>query len=159
MSFRAFKDSDLKEALERKDYAKLKVLLSSTIKSDPTFSTQEVSALCNIFQKNVPEIFEKKIELGYEEIFPPEQWDKRYFSKLLYWLQQNFAKERIDYIKEVGKTVYSQSAYDGKDKSDHPRTAPEKEVNRLQWKTGVVIITAAVILVLTSVALYLMVKK
>ena len=34
------------------------------------------------------------------------EWDKRYFTKLTYWFQENFAKSRVEYIREVGNVVH-----------------------------------------------------
>ena len=40
----------------------------------------------------------------------PDKWDKRYFTKLTYWFQENFAESRITYIKKVGKVTYKDTA-------------------------------------------------
>lgn len=45
-------------------------------------------------------------ELDYEERLDEKDWDKRYFTKLTYYMQKNFAKSRIPYIKKVGKVVH-----------------------------------------------------
>lgn len=97
---------DFWEEIEKKDYLSLKVDARSVILIDSTFSTHELNDMISIFKKKVPEIFEKEIELSYEERLDESEWTKGYFSRLVFWFQQNFALSRIPYIKKVGRAVY-----------------------------------------------------
>ena len=63
-----------------------------------------------ILDDKVPEIFEEEVKLDYEERLDRSAWDKRYFTKLTYWFQENFAKSRVGYIKEVGMAVHQDTA-------------------------------------------------
>ena len=73
---------------------------------DPTFDRGDINRIIKIFDKEVPEIWENEEELDYEERLDEKDWDKRYFTKLTYYMQKNFAKSRIPYIKKVGKVVH-----------------------------------------------------
>lgn len=85
---------------------RLKVNTVSSMLDDPTFDRGETMEVIRILEKEVPEIFEDYKKLDYEERLDQKDWDKRYFTKLTYWFQENFSKERIPYIKKVGKVVH-----------------------------------------------------
>lgn len=102
----AFNTDDLNKALQTKDIIWLKLAPVRTMRVDHSFRSNELEELLKIFHKNVPEIFEDEVELDYEERLPKSQWDERYFIKLTYWFEKNFAESRIPYIKEVGRTVF-----------------------------------------------------
>lgn len=105
--FTSFDENTFNEAIKNKDYLTLKVNTVSAILNDPTFSRGEARQVIAILKKYVPDIFEDEARLEYEErIIDKKNWDKRYFTKLTYWLQENFALTRIDYIEEVGKAVH-----------------------------------------------------
>lgn len=104
--FIAFNENDFWTAIEKKDYLRLKVNTVSSLRQDPTFATGETEKVLKILEEKVPEIFEEEVHLDYEERLERSAWDKRYFTKLTYWFQENFAKSRIDYIKEVGRAVH-----------------------------------------------------
>lgn len=108
--FASFDEKVFRQAIAEKDFLRLKINAVSAISYDPTFEKGEATEVLNILQKEVPEIFEKYEEGDYEERLDKSQWDKRYFSKLVYWFQENFAKERIPLIKEVGKSVHDSVA-------------------------------------------------
>lgn len=109
-TFTSFDEGVFRQAIKDKDYLCLKVNTVSSILNDPTFERGETMEVLKVLEENVPEIFEKYKELDYEERLEPDVWDKRYFTKLTYWFQENFSKERIAYIKEVGKVVHKDTA-------------------------------------------------
>ena len=51
-----------------------------------------------------------EVHLPYEERLDQSAWDKDYFSKLVFWFQENFAESRLMYIMSVGKTVHADTA-------------------------------------------------
>lgn len=108
--FTSFDENVFWKAIEEKDYLCLKSITVSTMLDDPTFSRGETMKVLEILDEKVPEIFEDEVILDYEERLDQSKWDKRYFTKLTYWFQQNFAKSRINYIKEVGKVVHKDTA-------------------------------------------------
>lgn len=104
--FIAFNENDFWTAIEKKDYLRLKVNTVSSMLQDPTFARGETEKVLKILEEKVPEIFEEEVHLDYEERLERSAWSKGYFTKLTYWFQENFAKSRIDYIKEVGRAVH-----------------------------------------------------
>ena len=94
------------KAIDEKDFIRLKSNTVSTIKYDPTFSTGMVRKLITELEEKIPEIFEDEKKLGYEERLPESQWDERYFYKMTFWFQDNFAKSRLAEIEKVGKKVF-----------------------------------------------------
>lgn len=108
--FTSFDENVFRQAIKDKDYLRLKVNTVSSMLDDPTFERGETMKVIKILEEQVPEIFEEYKELGYEKHLEFDAWDKRYFTKLTYWFQENFAKERIAYIMEVGKIVHKDTA-------------------------------------------------
>ena len=104
--FIAFDENVFWTAIEKKDYLRLKVNTVSSMLQDPTFARGETEKVLKILEEKVPEIFEEEVHLDYEERLERSAWSKGYFTKLTYWFQENFAKSRIDYIKEVGRAVH-----------------------------------------------------
>lgn len=108
--FTSIDENAFMKAIKDKDYIALKVSIVSTILADPTFERGETDEAIRRLKKQVPKIFEEEVKLEYEERLEREAWNKRYFTKLTYWLQKNFAESRIEYIKEVGSVVHRDTA-------------------------------------------------
>lgn len=108
--FTSIDENTFRQAIRDKDYLALKVSTVSTILDDPTFERGETMKVVQILKEQVPDIFEKEVELDYEERLEEKMWDKRYFTKLTYWFQENFALTRIDHIREVGRVVHKDTA-------------------------------------------------
>lgn len=108
--FTAFNEEAFWKAIKEKNYLRLKVNTVSSMLNDPTFVRGETEKILKILDHEVPEIFEDEIWLDYEERLDHSLWDKRYFTNLTYWFQENFAKSRIPYIKEVGQAVHQDTA-------------------------------------------------
>lgn len=108
--FTSFDESDFWKAIQEKDYTSLKINTVSSMLNDPTFARGETEKVLAILDDQVPEIFEEEVKLDYEERLDRSDWDKRYFTKLTYWFQKNFAKSRVSYIKEVGQAVHQDTA-------------------------------------------------
>ena len=110
VGFTSFDEDEFWKHIETKDYPALKINTCSTILNDPTFERDELSKVLKILEKEVPEIFEEYHVNDWEERLEPKDWTKRYFSKLVYYLQENFCKDRLDYIKKVGRAVHQDTA-------------------------------------------------
>lgn len=108
--FTSIDENAFRQAIRDKDYLALKVSTVSTMLDDPTFERGETMKVIRILKDQVPEIFEDEVKLGYEERLEKSAWDKRYFTKLTYWFQENFAISRINYIREVGSVVHRDTA-------------------------------------------------
>lgn len=105
-NFSSFDEKIFYQSIKNKDYLRLKVNVVSAISYDPRFEKGEAEKVLMILKKEIPEIFEDYKQGDYEERLNKDKWDKRYFSKLLYWFQENFSENRIPYIKEVGRAVH-----------------------------------------------------
>ena len=110
VGFTSFDEDEFWKYIETKDYLALKINTCSTILNDPTFERDELSKVLKILEKEVPEIFEEYHVNDWEERLEPKDWTKRYFNKLVYYLQENFCKDRLDYIKKVGRAVHQDTA-------------------------------------------------
>lgn len=108
--FTSFDETAFWKAISEKDKLHLKVNTVSAMRNDPTFERGETAKVISILEKEIPEIFEPEVTLEYEERLERGAWDKGYFTKLTYWFQENFAKSRIDHIKEVGQVVHKDTA-------------------------------------------------
>lgn len=108
--FTSIDENAFRQAIRDKDYLALKVSTVSTMLDDPTFERGETMKVIQILKEQVPEIFEDEVKLEYEERLEKSAWDKRYFTKLTYWFQENFAISRINYIREVGSVVHRDTA-------------------------------------------------
>lgn len=127
--FTSIDENAFRQAIKDKDYLALKVSTVSTMLDDPTFERGETMKVIQILKEQVPEIFEEEVKLDYEEHLEKSAWDKRYFTKLTYWFQENFALSRINYIREVGSIVHRDTAQQynqsmAMNKPAAPKTAP-----------------------------------
>ncbi len=163
--FNSFDEDKFWQAIKDKDYLRLKINTVSAMRNDPTFERGEADQVMKILEENIPEIFEEEIHLDYEERLERDAWDKRYFTKLTYWFQENFAKSRVSYIKEVGAAVHQDTAQmyresqnpvktdtahpkpapQTEDRSAHPTAAPEKS-NRKIPLVGIILTVSALVL-------------
>lgn len=109
-NYKSFSSEAFYEALQKKDYTRLKVNAVSAIRNNPTFAkdNDEFTQLIKDLDNATPEIFEDERKLGYEQDLSEENWDTDYFVRLTSYFQDNFAKSRIPKIKEVGRKVYKQ---------------------------------------------------
>ena len=108
--FTTIEENAFRQAIRDRDYFALKISTVSTMRGDPTFERGETIKAIQILKEQVPEIFEDEVKLDYEERLEKSAWDKRYFTKLTYWFQENFAISRINYIREVGRVVHRDTA-------------------------------------------------
>lgn len=160
--FTSFDENAFMKAIEEKNYLRLKVDTVSSMLNDPTFERGETDKVLKILDEKVPEIFEDEVKLDYEERLERSEWDKRYFTKLTYWFQENFAKSRVQYIKEVGNAVHKDTAQKYRDSLNNQSISPQKNVTKNPIKAPAEkikkfpiwgIVTAAAALVLVVVLL------
>lgn len=158
--FTSFDENAFWKAIAEKDMLHLKVNTVSAIRNDPTFERGETTKVLNILEEKVPEIFEPEVLLEYEEHLDRDKWDKSYFTKLTYWFQENFAKSRINHIKEVGQAVhkdtakkYAASMSMNKPAGQNPIQAPEKK-RKLPLGGAIAAVAALVLLVMLLLKLF-----
>lgn len=104
--FTSFNEERFWKAINEKDLSRLKINTISAIRNDPTFARDETEKVLYVLDEKVPEIFEDEKDLGYEERLDSSAWSKAYFTKLTCWFEENFAKSRLEHIKEVGRVVH-----------------------------------------------------
>lgn len=109
--FHSFDGALFNEAISKKgdpqSLMRLKSSVISAIKVDPSFPNGcEADAALKILEQKCPEIFEAKKELSYEVDLPEMEWDNDYFLRKTNYLRQNFSKERIKELREIGQKVY-----------------------------------------------------
>jgi len=109
-NFILFNEDDFWKAIKEKDYLRLEVTVVGCMLADPTFERGETEKALQILEKEVPEIFKEYEKKEYEEYLEEDAWDKNYFTALTYYFEENFAKERIEYIKKVGRKVHKDTA-------------------------------------------------
>ena len=158
--FVSFEESELKKAIETKDYLWLKAATINTMWNDPMFEHGETDALINVLKKQVPEIFVSEKKLPYEEHLERSLWNKDYFTDLTYWFRENFAESRIPYIKEVGKAVHKKPAKNkdvekpkagNKEKKMESKSAPNGNFRIARMIVAVVILVIILVLLVKNI--------
>ena len=112
-------------AIENEEHGVLKALLIGIIGADPTFATTEyeealeyIKERSEIKNGEAINLSEARSTQGDEYKKGPESWDEEYYRMLLVWYRDNYADERLDYIKEVGKVVYKDKVTWGKSRAE-----------------------------------------
>jgi hypothetical protein len=146
--FTSFDENAFWKAIKEKDYLALKVNTVSTMLADPTFERGETDKVVKILQEQVPEIFEDEVKLDYEERLDKSEWDKRYFTKLTYWFQENFAVSRINYIREVGRVVHRDTAQQYKESMAMGKATSEENKGNFPMVGAIVAVCALVVIAL-----------
>lgn len=101
------------KCIKNKEKGTLRALLVGIIGSDPTFVTTEYDEAIDYIKRKSKEIngsplelTESYVEQEDEYTLPREKWNEEYFRMMLLWYRDNFADERLQLIKKVGKEVY-----------------------------------------------------
>ena len=101
------------KCIKNNEKGTLRALLAGIIGSDPTFVTTEYDEAIDYIKRkskeingNPLELTESYVEQEDEYTLPREKWNEEYFRMMLLWYRDNFADERLQLIKKVGKEVY-----------------------------------------------------
>ena len=157
---------------EKEDYASLRGCIVSLIRDDPTFAGGDYEEACKYLRDKgrIDGVFQ-----SYEKV-PGEpgdkdksQWDEKYFLDRTFALGENFSRERLAHVKEVGEYVYRDKPTPGKEEAakkaqaaqDKPgtsknTTAPKKPGSPINLKKYLPILIA---LLLVIVVVVILVKK
>ena len=96
-------NKDVKICVDSKDIIGLKHIFADCLDADPTFD-ESVNDY-NYVKKNAPWLFE-----DYKEMTPlsnnPKDWNKEYWSKIKFDLENNFCDKRFMHMVKVAKVVY-----------------------------------------------------
>ena len=156
---------------DKKDYVSLRECIVSLIRDDPTFVSGDYDEACKCLEdKGLDDVFQP-----YEKV-PGEpgdkdksQWDEKYFLDRTFALKENFSRERLAHVKEVGEYVYRDKPTPGKEEAakkaqaaqDKPgisknKTAPKKPGSPTNLKKYIPLLIA---LLLVIVVVVILVKK
>ena len=108
-----------KEIVTNKDYIRIKTYMVSLIHDDPTFETGEYEkAEKYLLDNGLGDIYQKYAKVpGEPGNKDKSQWDEKYFSDRSFALMENFSRERLAHVKEVGKYVYRDKPTPGKEEA------------------------------------------
>ena len=120
-----------KKTVKERDYSGIRFYLYTIIRDDPTFKTSEYEeAEKYLLDNDIRDIYQP-----YEKV-PGEpgdkdksQWDEKYFLDRTFALKENFSRERLAHVKEVGEYVYRDKPTVGKEKA-------AKKAQAAQGRTG-----------------------
>lgn len=161
----------IRDLCDKKDYVGLRECIVSLIRNDPTFISGDYDEACKYLEdKGLDDVFQP-----YEKV-PGEpgdkdksQWDEKYFLDRTFALKENFSRERLAHVKEVGEYVYRDKPTLGKEKAvkkaqaaqDKPgtskkTTAPKKPESPTNLKKYLPLLIA---LLLVIVVVVILVKK
>ena len=159
----AFKDLGRK-----KDYAGLRECVAALIRNDPTFESGKYDEVEDYLLKNgLQNIFQPYERVpGEPEHKGKADWDETYFANCAYALIENFSRERLAHVKEVGEYVYRDQPTPGKEEAakkaqaaqDKPgtsknTTAPKKPGSPINLKKYIPILIAVLLVIVVVVIL------
>ncbi len=130
----------IEASIREKDRDSLIAILVGVINRDPTFATTRFDeAYRYISDQSGLVLYEDKIHLELE--YKNDVWDKDYFRMQLVWLQDNFCRERVEYIKQVGMKVYENEHTPGKDEAkrrvcENEHTSGKNDAGNFQNPVG-----------------------
>ena len=105
-----------KKDVESKNVNHIRDELTTIAHSDRDFHTSEFDDYLQYAKDaKIEDLFDK---FDGEEFKPKDEWDEKYWSYIVSSLMDNFCKERIDHLKEVGKYVYGKDKKTGGSKED-----------------------------------------
>lgn len=130
---------DVDSYIDNKDTDALRGILAGIINRDPTFVTARYDETLDYISKRFNIWDAEWVKLPGEYELPEAKWDKEYFYKQLAWLSQNFNRERIEYIKNIGKKVYANEHTWGKEEAENflsPGLVEKKSAEKSQGAAG-----------------------
>lgn len=114
---KSFEQTDFDEAIESKDYIRLKTYIINSICSNPGFvrmAPGEKSEASIAFSKllemkdQLPGLFsEYELQAGEQEFDESNEdiWDQEYFLRQVFFLGENFCTKRYDQVHKIGSYI------------------------------------------------------
>lgn len=136
------------EAIRNKEKGVLRALLIGIIGSDPTFATKEYAEAVAYVKNQSEKLVGAELDLSEpyqvqeeEYVKKQEEWTEEYYRMLLVWYRDNYAQERFQTIKTVGKEVYKNKLTLGKAKLQNRNgsSVPPRQTNGTQRKKASVV--------------------
>ena len=162
-----------KEIVTNKDYIRLKTYMVSLIHDDPTFESGEYEkAEKYLLDNGLGDIYQQYTKVpGEPGNKDKSQWDEKYFSDRSFALLENFSRERLAHVKEVGKYVYRDKPTPGKEeaakKAQAAQTQPKTSAQKTSMKSGsptnlkklIPILLVVLALIIIAVIIAVVIKK
>ena len=105
-NFVSFNSEKFYESIKNKNYPALKSNTYSALMMELGYGTGEFDRVINILKKEIPDIFEPYEKADYEvHTSNRKEWTQKYYAKLAYYFEKNFALSRIPELKEVGNFI------------------------------------------------------
>ena len=105
-NFVSFNSEKFYESIKNKNYPALKSNTYSALMMELGYGTGEFDRVINILKKEIPDIFEPYEKADYEvHASNRKEWTQKYYAKLAYYFEKNFALSRIPELKEVGNFI------------------------------------------------------
>ena len=105
-NFVSFNSEKFYESIKNKNYPALKSNTYSALMMELGYGTGEFDRVINILKKEIPDIFEPYEKADYEvHTSNRKEWTQKYYTKLAYYFEKNFALSRIPELKEVENFV------------------------------------------------------
>lgn len=135
------------KAIRNKEKGVLRALLIGIIGSDPTFATKEYDEAVAYVKSQSEKLTGVELNLSepyqlQEDEYAKEQaeWTEEYYRLLLVWYRDNYAQERFQTIKTVGKEVYKNKPTLGKSKlQNRTSSVANRQINGTQPKKAPVV--------------------
>lgn len=162
--------ADFEDAIEAKDYIKIKNYIINSIRNNPGFHYTKNEASCSEAAEAFRMVKERKNELqglftpycvqaGEEEFNEADKskWDKEYFIRQTFLLEENFCSERFAHVKKIGQYISKNENFpepqEVMEGNENSLANNEKHDGNMSW----VMIAGVVIIVILLVVL--IVKK
>lgn len=157
-----------KELGRKRDYEGLRACIVSLVRSDPTFESGKFDEVEDYLSKNdLLNVFQPYAQVpGEPKDRGRSEWDESYFSNCAFALRENFSRERLAHVKEVGEYVYRDKPTPGKEEAakkaqaaqDKPgtsknTTAPKKPGSPINLKKYLPILIAVLVVIIVVVIL------
>jgi hypothetical protein len=146
---------DFKDDVKDKNVTHIRDTLTTIAHEDRAFKTGKFDAYLDYAKKaNISDLFDS---FDGEEFKPKTDWDKDYWSYVCASLMDNFCKERIDHLKDVGEYVYGGTATEASESSnDSQLCVPFSKIYGLlvEHEKGIDIVSSMTTKFYTSKALY-----
>ena len=108
-----------KELGRKRDYEGLRACIVSLVRSDPTFESGKFDEVEDYLSKNdLLNVFQPYAQVpGEPKDRGRSEWEESYSSNWAFALRENFSRERLAHVKEVGEYVYRDKPTPGKEEA------------------------------------------
>lgn len=157
---RTFEMEDFDQAIEEKDYIKLKNYIVNSVRNNPSFRYTKSVASCSeateafrklrTMQEELPGLFVKyELQPGEMEFDENNKsaWNQEYFIRQTFLLEENFCSKRFEHVRLIGQYV-------SKGNFNDPQEAIEgyENVENKPWPSILTAIAAVLVLLVGIVA-------